>query len=60
MWHAVCDALLPVALRDISDVLVSFVRHIRRANERGTRPRQLDVIRNTMGADATPARVGFG
>jgi hypothetical protein len=34
-----------VALHDLLNVLPAFVDHIRRANERTTRPRQLDTLR---------------
>jgi hypothetical protein len=44
VWKIVCGALLPVALRDLHVVLELFVAHIQRANERGRRPRQRDVI----------------
>ena len=60
MWPAVCTALLPVGLRDLPEVLLRFVRHIRRANERGMRPRQLDVIRNMMRPNVALARAGVG
>jgi Transposase DDE domain len=48
VWDVVCSALLPVALHDISRILERLVEHIRRANERQRRPRQLDVIRRLL------------
>jgi hypothetical protein len=36
--------LLPLALRDLHKALDPFVAHLHRANERGRRPRQRDVI----------------
>jgi hypothetical protein len=48
VWDVVCRALLPVALHDIPHILEHFVQHIRRANERKRRPRQLDVIRRIL------------
>jgi len=48
VWDTVCRALLPIALHDIPLILERFVQHIRRANERKRRPRQLDVIRRLL------------
>ena len=50
VWGVVCSALLPVALHDIPQILDRLVKHIRRANERQQRPRQLDVIRQLLGS----------
>jgi hypothetical protein len=44
VWGVVCGAPLPVTLRDIPNILERLVQHIRRADERKRRPRQLDVI----------------
>jgi hypothetical protein len=52
VWDVVCRALLPVALHDIPHILERFIRHIRRANERKRRPRQLDVIRRILSFEA--------
>ena len=49
VWKTVCAALLPIALRDLNAILDPFVAHLRRANERGTRPRQRDTIRSVLG-----------
>ena len=43
-----CAALLPIPLREIDAVLLRFVAHLQRANERGRRPRQLDTTRNLL------------
>jgi hypothetical protein len=48
VWEVVCGALLPVTLHDIPQILDRLVKHIRRANERQRRPRQLDVIRRLL------------
>lgn len=48
LWDAVCAALLPTPLRDIGEVLVRFVVHLRRANERRRRPRQRDITRSNL------------
>jgi hypothetical protein len=53
-WDVVCKALLPVRLRDLNEVLIRFIAHLRRANERRTRPRQRDIIRKLLG-QALPA-----
>jgi hypothetical protein len=49
VWRAVCNALLPLALHDLPNVLPGFIQHIRRANERASRPRQLDTLREKFG-----------
>jgi hypothetical protein len=41
--------LLPVALNDLQAVLQRFVNHIGRANERGRRPRQRDIMQAMLG-----------
>lgn len=56
VWDAVCAALLPVALHELSEVLRRFIAHLRRANERDRRPRQLDNIRRLLNASLHPAR----
>ena len=47
-WSVVCKALLPVRLCDLNEVLIRFIAHLRRANERRTRPRQCDNIRKML------------
>jgi hypothetical protein len=49
VWRAMCNALLPLSLHDLPKVLTGFVDHIRRANERASRPRQLDTLREKFG-----------
>ena len=44
VYDLVCAAVLPLALCDATQALGQVVAHIRRANERGTRPRQLDRL----------------
>lgn len=56
VWNAVCAALLPVALHELNAVIIRFIAHLRRANERGRRPRQLDNIRRLLNASLHPAR----
>jgi len=49
VWRTVCNALLPISLHDIPKVLTGFVDHIRQANERARRPRQIDTLRKKFG-----------
>ena len=49
MWPLVCAALLPIDFDDLQAVLQRFVDHLGRANERGTRLRQRDVIQAMLG-----------
>ena len=49
VWPLVCAALLPINVDDLQAVLRRFVDHLGRANERGTRPRQRDVIQAILG-----------
>jgi len=63
VWDAVCHALLPIALHEIPLILERFVQHIRRANERKRRPRQLDVILRILtgsGSQNSTAIAGIG
>ena len=46
-WSLVCNATLPITLRDLPSVLGTFVEHIGRENR--TRTRQIDRIRNKLG-----------
>lgn len=56
VWDVVCAALLPVALHELNAVVLRFIAHLRRANERERRPRQLDNIRRLLNANLHPAR----
>jgi hypothetical protein len=49
VWQLVCANLLPVALGNLQPVLERLVDHIGRADERGRRPRQRDVIQAMLG-----------
>jgi hypothetical protein len=55
VWDAVCAALLPVALHELNAVITRFIAHLRRANERERRPRQLDNIRRLLNSSLHPA-----
>ena len=55
IWDVVRNALLPLSLRELHSVLPRFVAHIRRANERDTRPRQRDTIRSVLDRSLHPA-----
>jgi hypothetical protein len=51
VWHTLCAALLPIALRDVPRALECFLEHLGRRNE-GFRERRAAIFYRNLQADS--------